>query len=308
MAHMNGFPGGSIVFVFVALLRSCTINAASKEGHGNVHFPAIAGRDAVGELLNNKEYILTSTAASCYEKCDATTGCNVWVWCGDVSGCDDNPKTQEKNPDRYKECWLKRDAQIDEDPRWQPKFKSDRARASGWISGTTLKASAHDVLGEDITMSGCRCQRDWWEQYKAGYASFPEATCASPLPNGRPFCKVDHQTCSVFVPARGRSGCDRQPCMITVNADFDGEDILVRGDKHHVASAEECCYQCKATEKCTVWVWCSSDAGCGGDSWRHKECWLKFQDPTKSYFPHSKAVGKAADGWISGAVRGYIPL
>ncbi|GLC33845.1 hypothetical protein PLESTM_000125800 [Pleodorina starrii] len=50
---------------------------------------AVANRDVEGHVVVDaaEEGNYQLTASGCRDQCLNTTGCNLWVWCGAVSGC-----------------------------------------------------------------------------------------------------------------------------------------------------------------------------------------------------------------------------
>ena len=93
---------------------------------------------------------------------------------------------------------------------------------------------------------------------------------------------------------------NERTCRTEYNADYDGDNAIVYGDKHKTESHEACCDACKSNPNCNIWVWCSNEKdGCSGGR-AYQECWLKH---SKTLNP-SNPSGRRSPvlGWISGTV------
>mmetsp|Transcript_7776 Transcript_7776/g.22988 ORF Transcript_7776/g.22988 Transcript_7776/m.22988 type:complete len:398 (-) Transcript_7776:5156-6349(-) len=88
-------------------------------------------------------------------------------------------------------------------------------------------------------------------------------------------------------------------CHIQEHAEYGGTTVKW-GDGHLKDTAQECCAACRETENCNVWVWCAEPGGCGGDR-KHRECWLKKQEPLNPTQPDIARQGPTVP-WTSGAM------
>eukprot|EP00877_Chromochloris_zofingiensis_P014813 jgi/Chrzof1/9586/Cz04g08140.t1 len=88
-------------------------------------------------------------------------------------------------------------------------------------------------------------------------------------------------------------------CHTEAHAEYAGEDVLVWGSNHLVATADACCQACQQKDGCNVWVWCADPAGCGVGR-DHQECWLKKQQDLNPL--HIKGIRNPASPWTSGAL------
>jgi hypothetical protein len=59
------------------------------------------------------------------------------------------------------------------------------------------------------------------------------------------------------------AGAGAAAITAVTNRDLNGA-VVKDGSRNYVPSAAACYQQCKATQGCNLWVWCSSTEGCGG--------------------------------------------
>ncbi|GLC43916.1 hypothetical protein PLESTM_001533700 [Pleodorina starrii] len=270
---------------------------------------AVANRDVEGAVVvdpvETRNY--QPTASACRDNCQSTSGCSLWSWCGAVSGCTDGSGSPD--PNKYMQCWLKSDIPPKSGFGGRirfPRFKNDvgEPSATGWLSGTTFTDFTDAAPSPEITY-GCFCNIS----YVAGNYSYNEKVynytfgpyCA-PLWSPSPACKVD-PSCSDMA-GGDAAGCpEPQPCTVYLDTDLQEYSILVSGEGNTADSAEKCCNECASKRYCNGWSWCSDSAGCDGERYRFRQCWLKAIDPTN---PQPKNGWGGSPGWISGVRMSWM--
>ncbi|GLC51516.1 hypothetical protein PLESTB_000510900 [Pleodorina starrii] len=260
---------------------------------------AVANRDVEGSVVvdADEENSYQPTATGCRDQCLNTTGCNIWVWCGAVSGCA-NAGSYNRDVWRYQQCWLKYDTPPRPGSRGKfPRAKNLPDQPTGWMSGTTVQ-NVTDAAPFPQQAYGCNCQSNYtYDNYRF------LGVCAR-LQDYGSACMVD-STCrnapSTGTPA---SCASLQPCTVLLDTDLQEQGILVAGDRNSADSAEDCCDQCASIKGCNSWTWCSDSAGCDGERFRFRQCWLKQADPTN--LQPKKGYG-GSPGWISGVRMAWLP-
>lgn len=90
-------------------------------------------------------------------------------------------------------------------------------------------------------------------------------------------------------------------CRKELNAEYDGDLVVVHGASHKTVSADACCEACRKEEQCNVWAWCGDEqsGGCSGDR-SFGECWLKRASSMDPSMP--KGLRGSRTGWVSGTL------
>ncbi|GIL43596.1 hypothetical protein Vafri_1289 [Volvox africanus] len=259
---------------------------------------AVANRDAEGAVVKDADetHNYQPSGAACREDCLNTTGCNIWIWCGAVSGCSSGGSST-RNPNRFQQCWLKSDVP----PRSRTSSKFPRAKnmpdqATGWMSGTTI-ANFTDVASFPEKGYSCGCLSDY------GYGGYTFKGVCAAIENYGASCMVGSGCRDA--PSNGLQGCPSyQPCTILLDTDLNETQILTSGESNSADSAEDCCFQCAQTKGCNTWTWCADATGCNGQRYRFRQCWLKQADPNN---PQPKKSYGGSPGWISGVRQAWLP-
>ncbi|EFJ44797.1 hypothetical protein VOLCADRAFT_94935 [Volvox carteri f. nagariensis] len=284
------------------LLLMCTLPVRLHAAAPPASVVAVANRDAEGAIVLDadvsRNYQPTGTA--CRDSCLNTTGCNVWVWCGAVSGCA-QAGSYTRDPSKFQQCWLKSDnvPKVGQFPR----SKNSPDQATGWMSGTTAPG-VNDAAPSPEQAYSCTCQAD----YTASGFRF-KGVCAQNEGWGLS-CPVDSSSCKDGTDS-GLRGCPTmQPCTVLLDTDLQEDKVLrrpvlVSGDNNSADSAEDCCSQCASAQGCTIWTWCADPTGCDGERYRFRQCWLKQADPNN---PQPKKGYGGSRGWISGVRLAWLPL
>ncbi|PNH12485.1 hypothetical protein TSOC_000612 [Tetrabaena socialis] len=261
---------------------------------------AVANRDAEGAVVvdadETKNY--QPTAAACRDDCNATAGCNVWVWCGEVSGCSSGGGNGQGNAGKYRQCWLKYDIPPSGGRLW-PRYKNAIDQATGWTSGTT-DPRVNDSAPVPERSYSCSCQSNYTAD---GYRFLGVCAALGDYSNNQ--CMVD-ASCGGNYYNGNLQGCTwTQPCTVLLDTDLAEDKVLVWGDGNTADSAEDCSGQCGRTRGCNLWTWCSDARGCSGEVYRFRQCWLKQADPLH---PVAKAGYGGSPGWVSGVRLAYLPV
>lgn len=80
-----------------------------------------------------------------------------------------------------------------------------------------------------------------------------------------------------------------------------GGDVVRWGANHLTDTPQECCAACAVSERCNVFVHCSSVQACGE---LHRQCWLKQLDDA---WPEAELVQGKSSRWTSGIMGSRPP-
>ncbi|EFJ44798.1 hypothetical protein VOLCADRAFT_94936 [Volvox carteri f. nagariensis] len=263
---------------------------------------AVANRDAEGAIVLDADeaHNFQPSAAACRDSCLNTTGCNVWVWCGAVSGCSSGVSYTPRDLSKYQQCWLKYDTPPKQGASTRGmflRFKNAPDQPSGWMSGTTVTNFTDSAPFPEENFA-CECLA------KYQYLDYRfEGMCAN-LQGGGPVC-VGSSNCSADLIGTFNS-CPLVPsCTVLLDTDLNATKIITPGDYNTADSAEDCCYQCASTQGCNLWTWCADPTACNGERYRFRQCWLKQADPKN---PQPKKGYGGSPGWISGVRLTWMPM
>ncbi|GLC33846.1 hypothetical protein PLESTM_000125900 [Pleodorina starrii] len=161
------------------------------------------------------------------------------------------------------------------------------------MSGTTVQNFTDAASFPEQSMGPCKCLSNYtYDNYTflVNYATscLVNSACRYAPSIGTPL------SCVIL-----------QPCTVLLDTDLQEQRLLVAGDRNSADSAEDCCSQCAATKGCNTWTWCSDSAGCDGERFRFRQCWLKQADPTN---PQPKEGYGGSPGWISGVRMAWLPV
>ncbi|MEW5317721.1 MAG: hypothetical protein WDW38_009000 [Sanguina aurantia] len=96
------------------------------------------------------------------------------------------------------------------------------------------------------------------------------------------------------------------------NRDVDGSTVI-DGNSNYQATAMDCYLACKNTTGCNLWIYCANTLGCSssgsGDQYtldlsKYRQCWGKYDNPTRQGFPFVKNTATQEVGWLSGTMAG----
>ena len=273
-----------------------------------------------GSIIVQGHGNLLSSAGACCAACESNPLCNVWVYCGETSGCFEDYL--------YQECWLKSSATPEAREAW------DRGPHVPWTSGVVMPGSPALAPGELPPSCGAELNSNYkgsiiveGHSNLMGSAGACCAACESnPRCNVWVYCGDEdgcfedylYQECwlkSSMLP-EAREAWDRGPhvpwtsgittpgsgsspspavapgglpptCGAELNSNYKGS-IIVQGHSNLLSSAGACCAACESNPLCNVWVYCGTRTGCFQD-YAYQECWLK-----------SSAAPMARDAWDRG--------